>query len=53
MPDATQGDGWRGGENRSDLLVLDAGGLDRAPLASAQLSHRLPFGFHGNFVAAA
>lgn len=53
MPDATQGGGWRGGENRSDLLVLDACGVDRAPLATVQFSHRLPFGFHGNFVAAA
>ncbi len=58
-PDAAEGDGfllavvWRNGERRSDLLVLDAAAVDRAPLATVQLSHRVPFGFHGNFVAAA
>ena len=57
-PDAAEGDGfllaviWREAEKRSDLVVLDAGAVDRAPLATAQLSHRVPFGFHGNFVAA-
>ena len=53
--DAPEGDGWllavayRGGEKRSDLLVFEAGALDRGPIATAQLSHRIPFGFHGNW----
>ncbi len=57
-PDAPEGDGfllavvWRNEDKRSDLIVLDAAAADRAPLATVQLSHRVPFGFHGNFVAA-
>ncbi len=57
--DAAEGDGWllavawRGAEHRSDLLVLDTQGIDRAPIATVQLSHRVPFGFHGNFAPAA
>jgi carotenoid cleavage dioxygenase len=53
--DAPEGDGWllavvwRGDENRSDLLVLDAQHVDREPLATVQLPHRVPNGFHGNF----
>lgn len=55
--DAPEGDGWllatiwRRAENRSDLVVLDTQGIDRGPVATVQLSHRVPFGFHGNFVA--
>ncbi|MGO8918057.1 MAG: carotenoid oxygenase family protein [Stellaceae bacterium] len=58
-PDADEGDGfvlavaWRGAEKRSDLLVFDAGALAAGPLAAAQLSHRVPFGFHGNWRPAA
>ena len=54
-PGAAEGDGYllatiyRGAENRSDLLVFDAGGIDRGPIAEAQLSHRVPYGFHGNW----
>ncbi len=54
--DAAEGDGWllavawRGAENRSDLIVLDTQGVDRGPVATVQLAHRVPFGFHGNFV---
>jgi carotenoid cleavage dioxygenase-like enzyme len=55
--DSAEGDGWllavawRGAENRSDLIVLDAPGIEHGPIATVQLSHRVPFGFHGNFVA--
>ena len=55
-PDAAEGDGWllavawRGAEHRSDLIVLDTQGVDRGPIATVQLAHRVPFGFHGNFV---
>jgi carotenoid cleavage dioxygenase len=54
-PEADEGDGWllcvvyRGAERRSDLVVLDAQEVERAPLATVQLSHRVPFGFHGNW----
>lgn len=56
-PDAAEGDGWllavvwREAEKRSDLVVLDTQGIDRGPVATARLPHRVPFGFHGNFVA--
>ncbi|HEY5048982.1 MAG TPA: carotenoid oxygenase family protein [Rhizomicrobium sp.] len=55
-PDAAEGDGWllavvyRGGENRSDLLVFDAMNLPAGPVATASLPRRVPFGFHGNWV---
>ncbi|CAG9185297.1 Lignostilbene-alpha,beta-dioxygenase isozyme I [Cupriavidus laharis] len=54
-PDSAEGDGWllatvfRGGEQRSDLVVYEAGDISRGPVAAAQLSHRVPFGFHGNW----
>jgi carotenoid cleavage dioxygenase len=54
--DAPEGDGWlltvvyRGAEDRSDLVVLDAGDVAAGPVAVAHLSHRVPAGFHGAFV---
>ena len=54
-PDSLEGDGWllatvfRGGEQRSDLVVYEAGDISRGPIATAHLSHRVPFGFHGNW----
>lgn len=56
-PDAPEGDGFllivvhRGEERRSDLVVLDAQNVDRAPLAVVKHSSRVPFGFHGNWAA--
>ncbi|MDW3688552.1 carotenoid oxygenase family protein [Cupriavidus sp. CV2] len=53
--DSAEGDGWllatvyRGAEVRSDLVVLDAGAIADGPVATVQLSHRVPFGFHGNW----
>jgi carotenoid cleavage dioxygenase-like enzyme len=44
---------YRAAENRSDLAVFDAAGLERGPIAVAELSHRVPFGFHGNWRSAA
>ena len=55
---APEGDGWlidlvyRAAENRSDLVVLDAQNVADGPIACAQLPHRVPFGFHGNWRAA-
>ncbi|MBX9699567.1 MAG: carotenoid oxygenase family protein, partial [Acetobacteraceae bacterium] len=52
-PEAGEGEGWllatvfRGAENRSDLVVLDAGAPEAGPIATAILSHRVPHGFHG------
>jgi carotenoid cleavage dioxygenase len=52
---APEGDGWllqtvyRGAENRSDLVVLDAGNVSGKPVAVAELPRRVPFGFHGNW----
>jgi len=57
-PDAPEGDGWllsvawRGAERRSDLLVFDTADVAHGPVAAVRLPHRVPFGFHGNWVAA-
>ncbi|MDL4820827.1 carotenoid oxygenase family protein [Actinomadura opuntiae] len=54
-PDAAEDDGWllavvyRAAEHRSQLTVLDARDLDRAPVATLHLPHHLPLGFHGTF----
>jgi carotenoid cleavage dioxygenase len=40
---------WRAEEDRSDLLVLDAEHVDREPVATVKLPHRVPAGFHGNW----
>ncbi len=53
--DAAEGEGWllsvvwREADKRSDLLVFDAPALAAGPIATVQLSHRVPFGFHGNW----
>jgi carotenoid cleavage dioxygenase len=52
---AAEGDGfliapvYRWAEDRSDVLILDAQNVERAPLAVVRLPHRLPLGFHGNW----
>ncbi len=56
---AAEGDGflvavvYRGADDRSDLVVLDAGDVAGKPLAVARLPRRVPFGFHGNWRGAA
>ncbi len=53
--DAPEGDGWiltlvyRGAEDRSDLVVFDAGAIETGPIGVARLPRRVPFGFHGNW----
>ena len=42
--------GYRGREQRSDLIVLDAPQIEAGPLATAHLETRVPFGFHGNWL---
>ena len=55
---AKEGDGYlltvvyRSAEDRSDVVILDAQAIADAPLATIKIPHRIPFGFHGNFVAA-
>jgi carotenoid cleavage dioxygenase-like enzyme len=39
---------YRSADNRSDLAVFEAEAVERGPVAIAELSHRVPFGFHGN-----
>lgn len=57
-PDAAEGDGWllsavwRAQENRSDLAVFNAGDVEAGPVALVHLGHRVPDGFHGNWVGA-
>ena len=35
--------------DKSHLLILDAENITAGPLATAQLDHRVPLGFHGNW----
>ncbi len=57
--DASEGDGWllaavwRAAENTSDLAVFNATDIESGPVALVQLGHRVPDGFHGNWVNAA
>jgi carotenoid cleavage dioxygenase-like enzyme len=57
--DAAEGDGWllatvwRASENSSDLAVFNATDVDAGPVALVQVGHRVPDGFHGNWVGAA
>lgn len=55
-PNATaEDDGWlltveyHAAQHRSRLVIFDARDLDRGPVATAQLTHHIPQGFHGNF----
>lgn len=56
---AAEGDGWllavawREAEARSDLLVFDTAAVADGPVATVRLPHRVPFGFHGNWVPGA
>jgi len=36
----------------TDLVILDARDFEGAPVASIRLPHRVPPGFHGNWIAA-
>lgn len=51
-----EGDGYlltvvyRTRENRSDVVILDATRIQEEPLAIIKIPHRIPFGFHGNFI---
>jgi carotenoid cleavage dioxygenase-like enzyme len=57
-PGAGEDDGWvlvlvyDQNRNASRFDVLDARGITHDPVATAWLPHRVPYGFHGNWVAA-
>lgn len=56
-PDATEDKGWLIGlvvdlsRETTDLVILDACDFEGPPLASIRLPHRVPPGFHGNWIA--
>ncbi|WP_291692108.1 carotenoid oxygenase family protein [Bradyrhizobium sp.] len=55
---AAEGDGWlltvvwRARDNVSDLAVFNATDVEAGPVALVHLGHRVPDGFHGNWVSA-
>ena len=55
--DAPEGDGWLVGlvvdlpNETTDLAIIDAMNFEVAPVASIRIPHRVPPGFHGNWVA--
>ena len=55
-PDSAEGEGWLIGfvidstRQTTDLVILDTRNFEGAPLASIHLPHRVPPGFHGNWV---
>ena len=57
-PGAEEDDGWvialvyDSARNASDFLILDARDLGGEPEAVVSLPHRVPYGFHGNWVPA-
>jgi carotenoid cleavage dioxygenase-like enzyme len=44
---------WRARDNCSDLAVFNATEVEAGPIALVHLGHRVPDGFHGNWVGAA
>lgn len=54
---ADEGNGWYLGyvydpsRNGSDLVILDASDFAGEPVARIALPHRVPYGFHGNWIA--
>jgi carotenoid cleavage dioxygenase len=52
---AAEGDGWlvalvyRGADDQSDFVVLEAQDVAAGPIATARIPRRAPFGFHGNW----
>ncbi len=52
---SAEDDGWlltveyQAQSHTSRLVILDAADLERGPVATAELTHHIPQGFHGNF----
>lgn len=55
-PDAPEGEGFLltvvfdQQSNSSHLLILDAMNIEADPIATVAIPHRIPYGFHGNWV---
>lgn len=55
--EAPEGDGWMMGyvidvvNQTTDLVILDASDITKPPVASVHIPHRVPTGFHGNWLA--
>ena len=55
---ADEGNGWYLGyvydpaRDGSDLVIVDASDFAAEPVARIRLPHRVPFGFHGNWISA-
>ncbi len=55
--DAAEDEGWligfviNAGDQTTDLVILDARDFAGAPMASVHIPHRIPPGFHGNWVS--
>jgi carotenoid cleavage dioxygenase-like enzyme len=41
---------YDGNSDRSELVIQDAADFTAKPVARVKVSHRVPFGFHGNWV---
>ncbi|MDE2563523.1 MAG: carotenoid oxygenase family protein [Sphingomonadales bacterium] len=56
-PDAPEGEGWIVGyvidpaSETSELVILDASDMAAEPVARVRIPHRIPPGFHGNWIA--
>ncbi len=56
-PDSAEGEGWLIGlvidltAEATDLVILDAARFAAPPVASIRIPHRVPPGFHGNWIA--
>ena len=56
--DAAEGEGWMIGlvidvrDDTTDLVILDAQNFTAEPVASIRIPHRVPPGFHGNWLPA-
>ena len=54
--DAEEGDGWLIGyvidtiRETTDLVILDAADIAKPPVAAVHIPHRIPPGFHGNWL---
>ena len=54
--DAAEGEGWMIGyvidaaNDTTDLVILDAANIAAPPVASVHIPHRIPPGFHGNWM---
>lgn len=58
-PDAAEDEGWLVGfvvdmeRNATDLAILDARAFAAEPVATVRIPHRVPAGFHGNWIETA